>query len=345
MINTKFRCFRPVWISLVLSILLMVSCGGQKEHQWSGATMGTTYRIKVIASRSADMAPVQARIDELLVRINQSMSTYQSDSEISRFNALTAAGEPFPITADFLRVMLSAREIHQLTRGAWDGTVDPLVNLWGFGKAGPLRQLPSAEAIENARQQVGFDLIDVSVTGQLKKKTGRVTVDLGSIAKGYGVDQVAILLNGLGFEHYLVEIGGEVYAAGRRIDGKPWRVGINKPSREAPSEAVYKVVELKDSAMATSGDYRNFVEIEGRTFSHIIDPRTGYPVQNNVVSASVLADNCTLADGLATALVVMGPEKGIALLDLLQGVEGMIIVRRSDGELVNFWSRGLQNHD
>lgn len=325
---------------LLLGSLLPMACGGQKEHPFSGHTMGTTYHIKVVAGRFADMAAVQAEVDERLERINQSMSTYRPDSEISRFNALSATGTPFTISADFMRVMLAAREVYLLTGGALDGTVQPLIDLWGFSQEGPLREEPAAEVVEETLQRVGFDQIEIGVAGHLVKNRPDVTVDLGAVAKGYGVDQVAVLLHGMGFRHFLVEIGGEIYAAGQRPDGRPWRVGINLPDPRAPADAVYKVVRLKDGALATSGDYRNYFEIEGRVYGHIIDPRTGYPVKNNVVSATVIADNCTFADALATALVVMGTAQGMALLDDLPGVEGLIIERQPDGGLKHFLSEG-----
>jgi FAD:protein FMN transferase len=326
---------------LLVCGLTLAGCGGRQEHTISGYTMGTTYHIKVVAKRSVDMAAVQARVDERLEQINQSMSTYRPDSEISRFNALTEADTPFKVSADFLRVMLGAQEIYRLTGGALDGTVQPLLNLWGFGQQGPLLQIPADETVQAVREQVGFDLIEVSVSGWLSKKRADVSVDLGSIAKGYGVDQVSILLLGMGFKNFLVEIGGDLLAAGKRSDGKPWRVGINQPDHLAPVGAIYGVVQLSDLALATSGDYRNFIEIEGRFYSHIIDPNTGYPVLNNVVSTSVIADNCMLADALATALFVMGPEQGLALLDDLPGVEGLIITRQPDGKLHSFTSQGI----
>jgi thiamine biosynthesis lipoprotein len=323
------------------AILFLLACGGPKEYKLAGKTMGTTYHITVVSDRSRDWPAIQRLIDARLDQINQSMSTFRPDSEISRFNAVTQTGKPFPISADFLRVMLAAREIYRLTQGAWDGTVNPLVNLWGFGKSGPMKDLPSRAAVEQARRKVGFDQIDISVNGYLTKKSPQVTLDLASIAKGYGVDQIAVLLHGLGFKNYLVEIGGEVNAVGRRPDGREWRVGINRPQIDAPADAVYRVVRLHNAALATSGDYRNFYRINGRTYSHIIDPHTGRPLQNGVVSASVIADNCTLADGLATALMVLGPQKSIALLDQLPGVEGLMIVRQSSGAFQNFQSQGM----
>jgi thiamine biosynthesis lipoprotein len=285
---------------------------------------------------------LKQRIERRLEQINQSMSTYRPDSEISRFNAMRASRKPFAVSNDFLQVMQAGRYVHRLSQGAWDGTVRPLVTLWGFDKGGPIDRLPSAQAINRAKHLVDFGAIEIVPDGHLKKRRAGVTVDLASIAKGYGVDQVASLVSSMGFAQYLVEIGGEVYAAGRRADGKSWRIGINRPRKGGPANAVYRVVALQDQAMATSGDYRNFILIDGRSYSHIIDPRTGRPVANGVVSVSVIAAGCTVADGLATAIMVMGPESGLALLNRLDGVEGLIIVCKPDGTLVNHWSKGLE---
>ena len=329
---------------IFLSIFLFCTgFGGVKEHRLAGRTMGTTYHIKIIAppSKDADMDTVRKRIDRRLEQLNQSMSTYRSTSEISRFNKLTTAGQPFVVSPDFLKVMLAADAIHDLTAGAWDGTVHPLVNLWGFGRSGSIEKVPSHEEIENALENVGFQHIEVSPEGYLKKRRGQVTVNLGSIAKGYGVDRVASLLTELGYRNFLVEIGGEVFAAGRRKDGNQWKVGINRPEKGAAATDVYKALVLENRAMATSGDYRNYVEIQGRSYSHIIDPRNGYPVNNGVVSASVIAPNCTLADGLATALMIMRPVEGVQLLNSMEKVEGVIIVRRSDGTFENHFSKGM----
>jgi len=328
----------------VLFVLIFSFCSGfsaAAELSLSGNTMGTTYHIKVVADSSSDVRLLQPRIDRRLEQLNQSMSTYRFDSEISRFNRLQSSDANFEVSSDFLAVMLAADAVYRLTDGAWDGTVNPLINLWGFGPSGRVDKLPTDQAIANALKNVGFDQIEVSAKGFLKKHRPEVTIDLASIAKGYGVDQIAQLIEASGFKNYLVEIGGEVYASGRRLDSKRWRVGINQPRKTAAADAVYIALELEDQAMATSGDYRNFEVIEGRAYSHIIDPRSGYPINHGVVSASVVAPNCTLADGLATALMVMTPDKGIHLLNSLEAVEGLVIVQKPDGSLENHWSQGL----
>jgi thiamine biosynthesis lipoprotein len=328
-------------VALMLIGFFCLGAGTTKEHLLAGATMGTTYHIKIIAPRGADMETVQKRIDQHLDQLNRSMSVYRSESEISRFNKLKTTGQPFIVSSDFLKVMRAAETIHDMTAGAWDGTVYPLMRLWGFGSSETLDAVPSHTVIEKTLERVGFKLLEVSDHGYLKKRNPHVTVDLGSIAKGYGVDVIARLIQKLGYTDYLVEIGGEVYAAGRRRDGSSWKVGVNRPAKSASPTDVYKSFNLENRAMATSGDYRNFVKIGGHAYSHIIDPRTGYPVDNGVVSASVIAPNCTWADGLATALMIMGPSEGVALLNRLEKVEGLIVVRRRDGSLADHWSKGI----
>jgi thiamine biosynthesis lipoprotein len=174
------------------------------------------------------------------------------------------------------------------------------------------------------------------------KREAGVTLDLSSIAKGYGVDAVAELLRREGYASFLVEIGGEVVAAGTRRDGEPWRIGINRPRAEAAPDEVYRVVRLSGQALATSGDYRNRFEKDGVRYTHVLDPRTGRPVTNHVVSASVLAPDCTLADGLATAVMVMGAEAGLGLLQRLDAVEGLIVTESPDGRLEDHATRGFR---
>ncbi len=331
---------RTAGVAALLLILPAMALCAPREFRLQGKTMGTTYTIKVVVPAGIETDSLQTRIDDLLDGINRSMSTFIADSEISRFNRWSDVLRPFPVSDDFFEVMRVAGEIYRLTRGAWDGTVHPLIDLWGFGSSGPIDRVPSGQAIEQALQRVGFDNIEVS-RGHLRKRRPDVAIDLASIAKGHGVDRVARLLRHLGYGDFLVEIGGEVYAAGRRLDGKAWKVGINRPEKTASFTAVYKVLTLQNRAMATSGDYRNYEEIDGRTYSHIIDPRTGYPVAHDVVSASVIAANCTLADGLATAMMVMNPSQGVALLNRLKDVEGLIISRRADGTFQDHWSKGL----
>jgi len=325
-----------------LLLVLLIGCSTEKEVVFNGKTMGTTYRIKIITGYFKSTSGLKEKIDKQLHVINQSMSTYLVDSEISRFNAIQDTREKLAVSDDFLQVMLTARDIYAKTGGAWDGTIKPLVNLWGFGNTSQGHQVPDEADIKKQIRQIGFQHIDIFPEGYLQKRKSTVTLDLASIAKGYAVDQVSGLLQTSGIENFLVEIGGEVFAAGYRKDGKPWRVGINRPSTTASTADVYRVVPLHNRAMATSGDYRNYFETDGKRFSHIIDPRTGYPVNNGVVSVSIVADNCMFADGLATAIMVMGLDHGMALIGSLKDVDAFVIVRKTDNEYTHHKTEGFK---
>jgi thiamine biosynthesis lipoprotein len=329
----------------ILLALVTAGCAPRADHRLAGRTMGTTYNVTVATRAPAPPEGLQASIDRRLDEVNRQLSTWIEDSEISRFNSSVQVGEEFPVSDDFLRVMAAAAEVFALSDGAWDGTVGPLVDLWGFGPKGPALATPPPERVTAALAQVGFEKIEIRPGGALVKRDPAVTLDLSSIAKGYGVDAVADVLRSHGFGDFLVEIGGEVFASGSRRDGGPWRVGINQPDPGADPQQVYKVVPLTDRALATSGDYRSYVVESGVRRSHVIDPRTGQPVANGVVSASVLAPTCMLADGLATAVMVMGAEAGLDLIESLEGVEGLVVLERRGGFLEERASSGFDALD
>ncbi|QTA83727.1 FAD:protein FMN transferase [Desulfonema limicola] len=330
-------------ITILIIFFLLTACPGKKENQEvliQGRTMGTTFNIKVITSENT--SDLEKKINNRLKQINKSMSTYDKTSEISRFNQIPDTETKLSITGDFLKVITIGEKIYRLTKGAWDGTIDPLINLWGFGRTKQEAGLPLSEEIQAVLPFVGFDNIEISQNGFLRKKKPGISLDLASIAKGYGVDQIAALITEYGFSDFLVEIGGEIYASGVRLDGQYWRIGINRPKTNAAFDDVYKTASLYNKAFATSGDYRQFFEKNGKRYSHVLDPRTGYPVSNRVVSATVIADNCTFADGLATALMVMGHEKGIDLVNTIDDTECLIIVEEPDGTLTDYYSRGFK---
>ena len=326
---------------LIVVVLMANGCGLQKEVLLTGKTMGTTYHIKVVTGYFKDTSDLKIRIDRRLKDINQSMSTYIKDSEISQFNALSRSGEKFFISDDFFYVVTVAEKLFKLTNGAWDGTIKPLVDLWGFGGSNYKNNIPSEKEIRQALLNTGFNHIKISPQQYLIKTKVSISLDLASIAKGFAVDQMATIIKKYGIQNFLVEIGGEGYASGVKIDGKPWRIGINRPNQDAPVDQVYKVLTLQNKAFATSGDYRNFFEHKGRRFSHILDPKNGLPIANGVVSVSILADTCTFADGLATAIMVMGHERGIELVNRLDNTECLIVVRKNDDTLVDYYSKGL----
>jgi thiamine biosynthesis lipoprotein len=334
---------KNIYVTVVFFfVLLFAGCGIQNEVAFSGKTMGTVYHIKIVTGFFDNTKDLKHKVEMKLEDINNSMSTYRKNSEISRFNALDRIGEKFYVSDDFLHVMTVAQNIYQLTGGAWDGTIKPLVNLWGFGNSINKNRIPSKSEIQAILPDIGFNHIEISPDRYLLKRKASISLDLASIAKGYAVDQVAMLIRTNGIENFLVEIGGEVYASGLRKDGKHWKIGINRPQIDAPYDQVFKILTLKDKAFATSGDYRNYFEIDGKRFSHILDPQNGYPVTNGVVSVSIISDTCTFADGLATAVMVLGPEKGLDLVNSLDSTECLIVVQKN-GALTEYYSKGFVN--
>ncbi len=322
---------------LVISLLAIASCGSNSEAVFSGQTMGTTYTVKLI-TQPDDMPGIkgdelQQLLDSELDRINQLMSTYDETSELSRFNA-SAPARPFSMSPDTIEVLKTSALIYQQSQGAFDVTVGPLVNLWGFGPgakavrldADENNSIPSDEDIAAALARTGFDRLSIESTSITKQ--GDIYLDLSAIAKGYAVDRLADILKGKGFENYLVEVGGELKAHGLNSRGEPWTVAIEKP--DSLSRSIYKVIELRDMSMATSGDYRNYYEVDGIRYSHTIDPRSGRPITHSVVSVSVIAPSAALADGYATAIDVLGKEAGLALAEA-QNLAVLVITRTDSG--------------
>lgn len=273
----------------------------------SGETMGTYWHVS-IADPVTDGEDVQRQIEKVLTVVNQDMSTYIPDSAISTFNQRND-NEAQEISAGFMKNVLAAREISEASDGSYDITVGPLVNLWGFGPD-KIAEAPTQAQIDEALAKVGYQqlLIDEQA-GTIAKSNPDMKIDLSSIAKGYGVDAVAQQLSDLAFDNYLVDIGGELLARGDKA-GQPWRVAIEQP---VDGRHVQQVIELvnangKQTALATSGNYRNFVDYEGARAVHTIDPRTGRSSQSRLLSVTVIADDCMYADGYATAMMAIGAD-------------------------------------
>ncbi|MFU8764814.1 MAG: FAD:protein FMN transferase [Haliea sp.] len=320
---------RAAGLLLALAAALLVG-GCQRQVQpveLSGATMGTTWHVTYLPSdHAAQPAALQAELERLLVAVNDSMSTWQPDSEISRFNR-SPPGEWFTLSAPFAEVMAVALAIGELSGGAYDVTVGPLVELWGFGPSRPRLDTPSATAIRERLEQVGQGFIELDLAQSRMRRLRAVEVDLSSIAKGYAVDVLAEALEAQRIADFLVEVGGEMRLAGRSPRGDAWRIAVERPQPGARSVALG--IALTDAAVATSGDYRNYFEVDGRRYSHSIDPRSGWPVQHDLVSVTVIAADCMRADAWATALTVLGAEQALALAE----AEGLAVyLLRRDGE-------------
>jgi len=274
--------------------------------------MGTTYNIKVIVSAdSQDLDKLQAGIDDLLKELNQQMSTYIADSELSRFNQSQSLA-PIDISPGLARVIGEAIRLGKLSNGKLDVTVGPLVNLWGFGPEQRPEKEPTALELTETRTRIGLEHLSLS-NNLLSKKIPELYVDLSTIAKGYGVDIVAEYVEQQGINNYLVEIGGEMRLKGFKHTGELWVVAIEKPI--STERAIQQYLVPKDNAVATSGDYRNYFEADGRRFSHIIDPATGKPINHKLVSVTVIHPSSMTADGLSTAMMVMGEEQALVFAE------------------------------
>ncbi|WP_422133381.1 FAD:protein FMN transferase [Endozoicomonas sp. ALD040] len=306
-----------------------------------GETMGTTYSITYVSTPfSHSTGSVKKQVDRLLEEINDSMSTYREDSELMQFNR-AEIGKPFKASDELVDLVERSLVVSRMSDGAYDVTVGPLVNLWGFGPSDASRQasqskeessgsgdkkapeyiewminnypaeLPSDEEIAAAQAKVGYQAVIADTRNDELTRTKDVFVDLSSIAKGYGVDKVAYLLKSEGINSYLVEIGGEVIVGDPKPDGSLWKLGIRGPAMIGSNPAL--IVELENRAMATSGDYLNYFEVDGQKYSHTINPRTGHPEMGRLAEVAVIEDNAAEADALATLFMVLGDKEGLKL--------------------------------
>ena len=307
--------------------------------------MGTTFTVTVVSGGEAAAetlagafgegardgggglrSAVQRKLDGIEAR----MSHYRPDSELSRFNRARTT-EPRPMSPETLGVVAEALAVSRASGGAFDVTVGPLVDAWGFGPGGRAPAAPDAATLAAFRARVGFELLEVDLAAStLRKRRADVVVDLSAVAKGYAVDAVAALLAERGVGDYLVEIGGELRGGGANEQGAPWRVAIERPVPGAP--AAQRIVSLTNAAVATSGDYRNFYDLDGARVSHTIDPRNGRPVGHRLRSVSVIAERCSLADARSTALLVLGPDDGYALA-VEAGWAALFVVDDGNGRL------------
>lgn len=296
----------------------------------SGPIMGTQYIVKIVDPPEGDGTPQLRRaVEERLGELEGLLSTYDPGSDVSYLNDSRSV-QWMNLSEEIAEVFAEAVQAGLLSDGAFDVTAAPLVRLWGFGpgRRKPDR-VPTEQQIVNAKTHVGVDKIEYQLDPPAVRKTGpEVHVDLSGVAKGYAVDQIAIMLRSLGIASFLVDIGGDLRAQGVNAEGTPWRIGIEVPMPGVRS--VHRVVELADTALATSGDYRNYFEEAGKRYSHIIDPRTGRPIEHRLASVSVLDPSCSRADALATGLLVLGPEEGYRLAVEYELVV-LMIVHTDDG--------------
>ena len=318
--------------NLFLSFFLVAACSDSKllpTYDLGGNTMGTTFNITLVApSAATDLDQLQTTIQNQLEYIDSLASTYRDDSELSEFNT-NPSTDWIRATPDFCQMISAAIDMSVNTQGAFDITVGPVVNLWGFGPPDQESELPTSDEIAAALTNVGYQMLETDCDhAVLRKKSADIYVDLSGWAKGHAVDRIAALLDSQQLGNYLVEIGGELRIRGHNAEQKKFKVAIEKPLEN--NEMSYTIVRLSDVSVATSGDYRNFFVEDGQRYSHTIDPRTGYPVNHQLTGVTVVARNTAFADAMATALLVLGPEDGHALAEKLR-VAAYFLVRTDDG--------------
>jgi thiamine biosynthesis lipoprotein len=332
--NTPFDARRRAIVCAAPAALLLAGCGDRFASPaglfaFHEATMGSTYTVKLFAPGLAPGGRAEARaaVEAALAGVVARMSTFDAESELARFNR-HASTRPFALSADTLRVIEVAHEVSAASHGAFDVSVAPVVDAWGFG-AGGRRARPPEEALRHARAVVDWRALEPDRrAGTLAKGHPAMAADLCGIAKGYGVDLAAAALGRLGFDRYLVEVGGEMRARGTNARGQPWQLGIERP--DAMPQRAHRIVGLTGGAIATSGDYRIYFAEARHRYSHEIDPRTGAPTIHRLASVSVVAADCTRADAWATALYVLGADAGMALATE-RGLAAFFIERSAAG--------------
>ena len=331
---------RPA-IVLVVLLLALAGCDSQSESiRLKGSIFGTGWSLIYLPeAQSLKPSDVEAAVLDAFAVVDVSMNTYAPDTPLSRFNAMPP-GEVIQMGWDFAYVIAEARRIHALSDGAYDVTIGPLLDVWGFGPKGPTAY-PAPEAVEAARAISGWPMIVWdSATRMLGKRAAGAEIELSSIAKGYAVDLAADVLDELGIGNFLLEVGGEMQARGLSPRGDQWRVAIERP--EVARSGVARTIALSNTGIATSGDYRNYFEVAGVRYSHLIDPRTGYPIRHDLVSVTVIHPSTGIADAWATALAVMGFESAMALAEARD--LPIYVIRRTGDTLAPSWSTAFNQY-
>jgi|MEHZ01.4.fsa_nt_MEHZ011250982.1_60 thiamine biosynthesis lipoprotein len=315
----------------MVSILVISGCTTEPdEYLFQGGTMGTSWSVKILTDTALDQTGTNAAIQQVLDLVNSKMSNWDAASEVSQFNAASAGC--YPISPETATVVKVSQELSKLSEGVFDATVGPLIELWGFGTNYTSDQMPEPLEIEALIPEIGYQKLHLNNL-DLCKENDKLFVNLSATAKGYGVDLVAEYLESAKLDRYLVEVGGEVRVSGLNAEDQKWRIGIETPldGLQLPSaDAIQDLVEMDRGALATSGDYRNYFLHEDRRYSHVIDPRTGYPILQELASVTVIHDSTLWADGWATTLLALGPEKGLQLAEQ-QNLAAYLVLRTDTG--------------
>lgn len=331
------KLFRPLITILAFGI---ISCGNKSDDVqiYNGEALGTTYQVKFFSSEKKD---ISSGLDSIFEVINSSMSTYRENSDISKINK---GDSSLVVDKHFREVFKASKKIYEESRGMFDPTVGKLVNAYGFGPEGPKKAMDDEE-LDSIKEFVGFDKLEITQDGRIKKQHPGIYIDFNAIAKGYAVDEIARYLDNSNITDYLVEVGGELVAKGENLErDQTWAVGIDDPEQKEGERNLQTAVRLKNRAMASSGNYRKFrTDPEtGRSYVHTINPRTGLAEESDLLSVSVLAENCTLADGYATAFMALGYHGSLEMLEKLSNVDAYFIYLDKYSEMQIFATPGFE---
>ena len=327
-----FKILKIKKTQLLLGFLLLSICCDRPDEKIiiKGSTMGTSYVVKIVANKDIETKKIKYSIDSILVKLNKQMSTWDPESEISKFNRWESL-EPYDVSRQFYEVVESALFLSKKTNGMFDATVFDLSSLWGFGP-NPKSGIPEKKNIDSILTLTGYENI-ICTNGILMKKNRKVKLDLNAIAKGYGVDVIFNFLRTSGFENIFVEIGGEVKFTGYNFRNENWSVGLENPISNQIDKQIpfFGVLKNEGCAIATSANYRNFVDLDGTILGHTINPKSGFPIQTNVLSVTVISKTCMESDGWATALMTMSYEQGASILSGNDSVSAIWLMRGTDG--------------
>lgn len=324
---------------LFLSLLLLSGCADKRLYRRASFYMGTTAEFNVptdmMSASELGIEKVYDIAEQEVSRLDDMLSIFNFSSEVSKINSDNKKGA-VAVSPELFRLIKRAEEYFTLTEGAFDITVGPLTEVWGFG---PEREIPpDVKKVAEAMQHVGFDKISLDDKNQaLHFKDPGVMLDFGGVAKGYAVDSVVQIFKRHNIKNALINIGGELYCLGSRMDGRVWTIGVKDPKNK---DKVLTILNIRDKAIATSGNYENFYISSDKRYGHIIDPRSGFTVANSLASVTILADDCTTADALATAIFVLGESEGLGLIEKLSGIECLLVT--SDSRIL--MSSGMEKY-
>lgn len=343
--NPRKTLFAGTVILILIIVYVVRDPAGPESIHWRGRTMGTHYDIQIAQSPLSlvESRRLHQEVERYLRDVNEEMSTYIPDSEINRFNRNDST-EPIAVSPSFASVTREALRWAERTGGAFDPTLEPLIRLWGFGHRPDPAAQPSQEAIDEILRQIGPRHVAVPDEFHIRKTHPRIQLNLNAIAKGDAVDGLVRRLQQAGISNLYVEIGGDLVISGVNREEQPWRIGVEEPNPDAaPGEQLHGIAHLRYGALAGSGDYRQFREdAEGHTLTHILDPRTGKPVRHALSGVNVWSKTCVVADAIATALMVMGTEEGMAWIETTPEAEAIFFERTADGDVQAFYSSGFR---